>query len=95
MTTLRTLLAVSCATALSGAALAETPAACPLTYEAFEYSVPHTDMEACPRAMAREGVYCRLVVNAEIATVYAFSEADDCIAETRAFEGDSFEVSFK
>ena len=86
------------ATALAfatGPAFAEGQASCPLTYETFEYSVPHTDLEACPASMERDGTFCRVAVVAEIATIFAFSEDSGCIVASRAFDGDHFEIEFK
>ena len=68
--------------------------ACPMTYAAFEYGVPHTDMEACPASMEGEGVFCRLSVVAEVATVFAFDEENSCIVETRSYEEGEFKVEF-
>jgi len=84
-----------------GLALAATPAladgheTCPLTYEVFEYSVPHTDMEECPDAMESEGSFCRLAVVAEVATIFAFSEESGCIVESKSFDEDQFSIEFE
>ena len=74
---------------LTNAAWAET---CPMSYDAFEVGVPHTDMETCPESMQKEGTYCRLSVVAEIATVFAFEEQTDCIVATKVYYEDEFDV---
>jgi len=70
-------------------------AACALPYDTFEIGVPHTDLTECPAAMAAEGTYCRLSLVAEVATVFAFSEADDCLVAARAFFEDEYVLGFE
>lgn len=41
----------------AGPVLADSHESCPLTYETFEYSAPHTGMEECPEAMDSEGAF--------------------------------------
>ena len=76
-------------------ALADGHASCALSYEVYEYSVPHTDLEDCPAVMAGEGQFCRVAVMAEVATIFAFSEETGCLVAARAFEEDGFSLTFK
>ena len=65
-------------------ALAEPPAALPMTYAMFEASLPHVDMALCPVDLAGPGLFCRLAVLNEQIHVFVFSE-----------EGESPMVGFK
>ena len=57
-------------------ALADS-AAQPLTYEQFEASVPHMDLEACPDTLAQPDTFCRATLQHEEIHVFVFSENDD------------------
>lgn len=83
------------AASLPVSALADAHGDCPLSYEVYEISVPHTDLEECPPAMQIEGAFCRVSVVAEVATVYAFSEETDCIVASKSFYDDQFKLSFE
>ncbi len=76
----------------AGAAMAEShEMKCALSYEVFESSVPHTDMEECPASMGHgEDSFCRVAVVAEVATVFVFSYDTSCLTETRSFYEDEF-----
>ena len=54
----------------------ETPAGA-MTYEIFEATVEHGDMPECPKAMAAEGRFCRVVLQNDILHVFAFAEDGD------------------
>ena len=56
----------------------------PLTYEAFEVSVPHMDLENCPAGLQIENSFCRATLNHEELHIFAFS-----------YDGDSPLVGFK
>jgi hypothetical protein len=64
-------LALSAAPALAG----DPPL--PLTYEAFEASVPHINLADCPAALAAEGRFCRLTLAQDQLSIFAFSEEGD------------------
>ncbi len=77
------------------AAAADGHETCPLSYETYEISVPHTDLETCPAAMDAQGAYCRVSVVAEVATIFAFSEENDCLVASKSFFEDEFSLSFQ
>lgn len=79
--------------ALAGSAVAEDDMQCALSYDVYEMSVPHTDLEECPEQMAAEGMFCRLSVVAEVATIFKFDEESGCLTEARSFEEDEFEIT--
>lgn len=68
--------------ALAVPARAETP--CLITYEAFEVSVPHIDVEECPagEVTADEG-FCRIGIERGLATTFVFryEEGQACLVE--------------
>lgn len=77
------------------ATLSQDTPACPMDYDTYEVSVPHTDLEACPASMAVEGAFCRLSLVAEIATIFAFDEDTFCIVAARSYEDDAFTFDLK
>ena len=54
----------------------ETPAGA-MTYEIFEATVEHGDMPECPKALAAEGRFCRVVLQNDMLHVFAFAEDGD------------------
>lgn len=76
----------------SGAAWAESHGEdCALSYDAFEASVPHTDMDECPASLeAGEDTFCRVAVVAEVATVFVFSDSDNCLLKTQSYFEDEY-----
>ena len=70
---------------------------CPLPYETFEVSVPHTDLETCPDSMeAEEGTFCRAVLATELVTVYVFEEAgEQCLVGSRIYDEDQFSLDLR
>lgn len=67
-------------------------AECALNYEQFEVGVPHTDLETCPSSIAVDGAFCRYSLVAETLTVFAFSEATDCLIKTQVFSDEQFSL---
>lgn len=45
-----------------------------MNYETFEATVDHADLAECPKALAQEGRFCRVVLHGESLHVFAFSE---------------------
>ncbi len=68
---------------------------CALSYETYEISVPHNDLDACPDSIGLDNAYCRVSVAAETATIYAFSEETDCLLASRVFFEDEYDLTFK
>lgn len=64
------------ALAAASIVLAE-PAAMPLTYEQFEASVAHVDLDTCPTQLRQPGTFCRATLNHGEIHVFAFSEEND------------------
>lgn len=95
MKTFIKLMGAALAGALPVAAIAADTASCSLSYDVYEASVPHTDMETCPTAILADGAYCRVSVVAEVATIFVFSEEDDCLIKAESFFEDDFTLTFK
>ncbi|WP_170324665.1 hypothetical protein [Ruegeria arenilitoris] len=51
--------------------------AVPLTYEVFETSVAHTDLETCPKNLPQTETFCRATLYHDEIHVFAFSENGD------------------
>ena len=83
------------AASYGGLAHADSPGSCPLTYETFEFSVPHSDMDECPASMGLKKAFCRVAIVAEVATVFAFDQESNCIVKSKSFDEDSFKIEFK
>lgn len=67
-----------------------------LTYEIFEVSIPHSDLEDCPPSMNLKGAFCRLVMHADQFHVYAFAEdGDQPLVAFKTFEEDEVTLSLK
>lgn len=47
------------------------------TYEVFEASVAHADLEGCPAQFDPEAVFCRLTLAGDMAHVFVFSYNGD------------------
>lgn len=86
-------MAVACAAAAVSAAAEQ---AMPLTYAAFEPSVTHLDLEACPEAIVRDGVFCRLSIGGDMAHVWVFEEAgEQALVEVRSFGPDEYALTIR
>lgn len=48
-----------------------------MTYELFENTVPHADIETCPAEFAGKSVFCRLTIAHDQLNVLVFSEDGD------------------
>ncbi len=65
-------LAVFLATTAHG----ETPPM-PLTYDIFEASVAHLDLESCPTGLPQQEVFCRAAFLNDTVHVFAFADDGD------------------
>jgi hypothetical protein len=69
---------------------------CPLTYEFFEAAVPHLDLEACPKELARDNAFCRASVGQDGVHVFVFSkEGDVCLLQTKSYQAGQYEFGVK
>ena len=71
--------------AISGAH-AEAQSACPLTYRAFEFAVPHLDLPECPADLARADVFCRATAGNDAVHVFVFAQAgEQCLLAVKSY----------
>lgn len=64
---------------------------CPMTYDQFEYAVPHIDLETCPGSLAGEGLFCRAAAGADAIHVFVFAlDGDQCLLRVESVEEDRF-----
>jgi hypothetical protein len=86
-----------CALALALAALAAPAASqtqCPLTYNDFELAIPHLDLEQCPKALAKPGVFCRVTTANDSVHVFVFEDKDKrCLLSMKSY--DKYEITLK
>lgn len=69
---------------------------CPITYETFEYAVPHIDSESCPGADRPEGSFCRASVGGNMVHIFYFAEnGDHCLLKVKSFDEDEFSLTTK
>lgn len=67
-----------------------------LTYDQFEVSVPHADMEECPASMNVKNAFCRLTLHSESFHIFEFSEeGDQPLLAFKTYEEDQFELELK
>ncbi|WP_299731473.1 hypothetical protein [uncultured Tateyamaria sp.] len=69
-------LAPTVALVLAGAAHADT-APIPMTYEIFEASVVHLDLDSCPASLPQENSFCRAAILHDAVHVFAFADSGD------------------
>lgn len=59
------------------------------TYEAFETSVEHVDLEGCPVEFDAEANFCRMTLAADMAHVFVFAyDGDQPLLAVKAYELD-------
>ena len=67
-----------------------------LTYEIFEVSIPHSDLENCPASLNVKDAFCRLVMHADQFHVYVFAEAgDQPLVAFKTFEEEDVNLTLK
>jgi hypothetical protein len=69
---------------------------CPMNYAAFEFAIPHLDLETCPAALAQEGAFCRASTGNDALHVFVFaSDGEQCLLGMRSFDEDAFTLTLK
>jgi len=68
-------------------------ASCPMTYATFEQTVPHNDLEECPKKVDGEKAFCRMAMAAERVHVFYFSDdGGQCLLRVQSFDHEDVEV---
>lgn len=87
---------VSLASTIGGSSAAADEPSCPMTYSAFEYAVPHLDLEECPAALARDGAFCRASVASDALHVFVFAlEGEQCLLAVQSYNEDEFTLAVR
>lgn len=74
---------------LPGLAAAE----CAMSYDMFEMTVPHLDLDTCPGDLAQAGTFCRAAMALHGLAVFQFGEdGDRCLVAVTRFEEDEVEL---
>lgn len=62
------------------------------TYDVFEQSVDHVDLENCPAEFDPEVVFCRMTLASEMANIFVFSfDGDQPLLAVKSYElGEDF-----
>lgn len=69
--------------AVSGAQAQET---CALNYPFFEAAIPHLDLPACPKDLARPGAFCRVTTANDAVHVFVFEEiGKQCLLAVKSY----------
>lgn len=74
----------------SGAQAQET---CAMNYPVFEMSIPHLDLPACPKDLARPGAFCRVTTANDAVHVFVFEEkGKQCLLAVRSYRDYKLDV---
>jgi hypothetical protein len=69
---------------------------CPMTYEAFEFAIPHLDLEKCPADSARDKAFCRATTGNDAVHVFIFAEdGEQCLLGVKSYRGDEYRLTVK
>ena len=90
----RSILALSLSCSLLAPAFAQS--ACPMTYAAFEFAVPHLDIASCPADLARTNAFCRASVGNDAVHVFMFAQdGEQCLLAMKSYKEGEFQLSIK
>ena len=89
----RIAIALAIAATMIVPAMAQT--ACPMTYEFFEFAVPHLDLASCPRDLAKQGVFCRASTGNDAVHVFVFAEKDRCLLSVKSYKEGEYQFTVK
>jgi len=68
----------------------------PFTYEQFEASVPHFDLEDCPTGYQAQSVFCRVSFQGDAVHLFVFSDdGDQPLVAFQTFEEDEYGLTLK
>lgn len=68
----------------------------PLTYKVFEESVPHIDLEVCPKSLEKDKRFCRLTMSNDALHVFAFStEGEQPLVAFKSYTQSQFNIRLK
>ncbi|CAN5787475.1 hypothetical protein BH23PSE1_BH23PSE1_10690 [soil metagenome] len=78
--------------ALAPASPAAAQEGCAFDYPAYEFSVPHIDLDECPEGVA-DGHFCRASIAGDMLHIFVFEEDEEqCLAELMGLQEGAFEI---
>ena len=91
---MRTFLIAGTLCTLTAAAAAQE--ACPLAYPAFEFAVPHIDLDACPDGLAEGPAFCRASIAGDALHIFVFDDDDaQCLAALVSLDEEAFAINLR
>lgn len=59
---------------------------CAMNYPVFEVSIPHLDLPACPKDLARPNAFCRVTTANDAVHVFVFEEkGKQCLLAVKSY----------
>jgi len=72
--------------ALCFASAAQAQESCAMNYPVFEVSIPHLDLPACPKDLARPNAFCRVTTANDAVHVFVFEEkGKQCLLAVKSY----------
>lgn len=79
----KTLLVIA---ALLAASAAQAQESCAMNYPVFEVAIPHLDLPACPKDLARPNTFCRATAANDALHVFVFEEkGKQCLLAVKSY----------
>jgi len=67
-------------------AAAQAQESCAMNYPVFEVSIPHLDLPACPKDLARPNAFCRVTTANDAVHVFVFEEkGKQCLLAVKSY----------
>jgi len=65
---------------------AQAQESCAMNYPVFEVSIPHLDLPACPKDLARPNAFCRVTTANDAVHVFVFEEkGKQCLLAVKSY----------
>jgi hypothetical protein len=65
---------------------AQAQETCAMNYPVFEVSIPHLDLPACPKDLARPNAFCRVTTANDAVHVFVFEEkGKQCLLAVKSY----------
>jgi hypothetical protein len=67
-----------------------------MTYEAFEFAIPHLYLEKCPADLARENAFCRATTGNDAVHVFVFAQdGTQCLLRMKSYREGEYQFTVK
>jgi hypothetical protein len=75
------------------ASAAQAQETCAMNYPVFEVSIPHLDLPACPKDLARPNAFCRVTTANDAVHVFVFEEkGKQCLLAVKSYRDYQLQV---